>query len=149
MPSSSSVTDILNRSVFLFHQKPRHRDNGRLLIFPFLLSCSISFPQQQKIFAVRPSPPPSYTQDGRLLPSPERLLPKPCNSLACNPASDGSPRYRRLFRMHLIQALLFFPFYSVLSFFLARHRFRNQVFTPAFLLLPTSTLLACFIIVLT
>jgi hypothetical protein len=58
MPSSSSVTDILNRSVFLFHQKPRHRDNGRLLIFPFLLSCSISFPQQQKIFAVKPSPPP-------------------------------------------------------------------------------------------
>ncbi len=134
MPSSSSVRD-LKSACLRVRPKPRHRNNGRILLWflvlPFL-------PHTKNIRRH------SSILNGQ--PSLERLLTKPCNSLASNPASNGS-RWRR-FQLHLNPQLptILSPIY--LAFRPSRSSsIHYDPFT--FLLLPLSTLLARVVVVLT
>lgn len=137
MPSSSSVRDLKSACLRV---RPKPHDieiTAECFVgFLFFLSYHITH-TQTKYIRRHPS-----TLNGK--PSLERLLPKPCNSLASNPASNGS-RCRR-FQLHLKLPTLLSPIY--LSFRASgSSSIHYDPFT--FLLLPFSTLLARVVVVLT
>lgn len=138
MPSSSSVRDLKSACLRV---RPKPHDieitAEYFVVFLFFLFYHITHTHTHKYIRRHPS-----TLNGQ--PRLERLLPKPCNSLASNPASNGS-RCRR-FQLHLKLPTLLSPIY--LSFRASgSSSIHCDPFT--FLSLPFSTLLARVIVVLT